>query len=302
MVQPQRGHGKGAPEGKIFNDLKTSNKGKESNMIESQKGDAESELTITKLKKELAIRERQLGITKQEGVVQRVKEKQGKLRVDVERMFKSGKSDEGLERRLRESNEELWLEEKKLEGLRSNLDEKGEALKMALSAKRREFAESEASRAWSKIEALKKELCAQVQRLVCFGIIWERNCPVRVSRFTSKLVLIRKKATVLPDGSLNPPGQARDGDGYIVKEIPLHELAKLRDGWEAVPGQNLELDPANPGNSRSIKTLEPPPVISKIQNLDIEIDDSNVWTAQGDADAMVKAIEREIDEGNERAS
>jgi hypothetical protein len=284
--------------------MKYFKKGKERNNMETElrKSGGNGE-TIVALRKEITSLERKLGIAAKEEELNKLKGKELKIRGDLERILQAGGDDEKLRKALKELGDEIWAEGKKLEALRDGKGKELKRLELELNQRRRNYCEKEASHVWSEIEALKKDLVARIRKLVSLGILWEANCPVRMDRFKSKLVLIRKRGILLPDGSCNPPGQARDADGFIVKQCELHCLDSfVKNGWEAVPGQNLELEPPNPGNSRPVKTLQAPPVISKIQNLQIEIDDCNVWTAPGQADAMVRAIEGEIDGGNERAS
>ena len=102
------------------------------------------------------------------------------------------------------------------------------------------------------------------------------------------------------DGSYLPSG-FRDGEGYITKSIQAHRIQPfIADGWEVWPrDQDFSLAPPTPGNSYPIKELTPPPSIARIENLSIEFDADSVWASPIEKDATVKALEKEIDGGNE---
>jgi hypothetical protein len=252
--------------------------------------------SIEDLKRELASREKHLGITKQREVVQRLKEKETKIKGDFAVVLRAGKDDEKLRRSLKEIGDQIWEEERRLEGLRSNQDEKVSALASAVAAKKREFAERESGRILEQVEALRKELIAKVQKLVCLAALWDKSNPTKLIRAKSRPILIRKRAVLGPDFPLPP------GNGYLQKEVMLHRLPDfLRDGWEVFPeGQDLTLEPLSNANAFPIKTFQPPEPIAKIQNLQIEIDTFSAWGSQGEADQMIKVMEKEID-GNGRA-
>lgn len=264
---------------------------------EPQKRTEESNPAVAKLELEKIKLNKLINLTKEEESLKSLKEKEAKIRDDLQKILVAGRNDEKLERELKEASQEVWIQQKKVEALRNNRDEKMEAIKLEVMGRRREALQALASNLFPRVESLKEELIQLCRKLYALHDVYDRNIPRRFSQISSKKwIKVRKKVPKLTGGFEIVIGRPITKEGFIEDFIQLHMLSQLtQNGWEALPGQDLEPEPLSMENSNLVKALSTPEIITRIGDLQIDISPFSVWPSEKIAEQEISDLEKEIE-------
>ena len=262
----------------------------------------ELESGVTKLQAEVDKLNEQIGLAKEEEKLESLKKRKAQIQKDLEKVLSLGKGDDKLVRVLKELSEEIWIEEKKCDGLRNQKVKEIEALKLLQMAKKRQACESRVQEVWAKVEKLRKELEGEVKRLVLYHQVYDLSIPMKRIQTSSKH-FIKMQKKVLEKHFLNfnfHAGSANFEEKERVLDcvIQAHQLPNLiKDGWEIVPDQDprlFESEPLDGNNSILVKSLSMPEAIEQIAYLNIEIKTYEILSqlSKEDVSGFLKEIEK----------